>query len=71
MRHQYSAHQHLQRKQYDLFTKPVGDGVAPGPEWQTLPAETRQALTTLMVRLILGHVHGACQANQEEARHDD
>lgn len=73
MRRQHSAHHHLQSKkhQYDLFAQPLGGVVAPGPKWQTLPAETRQALTKLMVRLILGHLHGVCQADQKEARHDD
>jgi hypothetical protein len=71
MRHQYSARHRLQSNQNDLFAKPVGDGVVPVPEWRTLPAETRQTLTTLMVRLILGHKRGACPAGQEEACHDD
>jgi hypothetical protein len=73
MRRQYSAHHHLQSKryQYDLFAQPVRGVTALGPEWRTLPAETRQALTKLMVRLILGHMHGACQVDQKEARHDN
>jgi hypothetical protein len=71
MRHQYIAHHRLQSNQYDLFAKPIGDGAVPVPEWRTLPAETRQTLTTLMVRLILGHKHGARQAGPEEACHDD
>ena len=42
-------------QQFDLFAQPADDGQALMPEWRTLPAETRQALTNLMVRLILDH----------------
>jgi hypothetical protein len=41
------------------------------PDWQTLPTATRQALTTLIARLILEHMHGDYQADEEEARRDD
>jgi hypothetical protein len=42
-------------RQVDLFT-PVSSGGAIGtPGWIDLPAETREALTRLMVRLVLEH----------------
>lgn len=40
------------------------------PQWQALPKGTRQALTTLMVRLILDHVDGD-RAGQREGADDD
>jgi hypothetical protein len=68
MRRQETAHRQ-NTTQYDLFAEPVRDGTAPAPEWLTLPTETRHALTTLMVRLILEHTHEG--ARPEETRHDD
>jgi hypothetical protein len=35
------------------------------PRWQTLPAETRQTLTTLMVRLLLDRVPGRKEMNDD------
>jgi hypothetical protein len=35
-----------------------------------LPAETRQTLTKLMVRLIFGHADCALAREREEMRHD-
>ena len=58
-------------KQFDLFAQPVAEGQARMPEWQTLPAETRQALTNLMVRLILDHARDDSRPRQAEGRHDD
>ena len=42
--------------QFDLFPSPRDPETAVTPRWQTLPAETRQTLTTLMVRLLLDRV---------------
>jgi hypothetical protein len=36
-----------------------------------LPAATRQALTNLITRLILEHMHGDRQGDREEVRRDD
>jgi len=73
MQRRYSAHHHPQSKthQFDLFAPPVVDGAMPVPDWRTLPAATRQALTKLIARLILEHTHGDCPADQEEVRRDD
>lgn len=51
--------------QFDLFSSPRDPGAALTPRWQTLPAETRQTLTTLMVRLLLDGVPGC------KEMHDD
>ena len=40
------------------------------PDWRTLPAETQQALTNLMVRLILEHVRDSRPGQAEERGHD-
>ena len=73
MQRRYSARLHPRSKthQFDLFAPPIVVGAMPVPDWRTLPVATRQALTTLIARLILEHVHGACQADQEEVRRDD
>jgi hypothetical protein len=67
------AHHHPRSKthQLELFANPVVRSALRIPDWQTLPTGTRQALTTLMVRLILEHIHGDCQADREEVRRDD
>jgi hypothetical protein len=41
------------------------------PDWRTLPTATREALTTLIARLILDHAHGECRTDEEEVRRDD
>jgi hypothetical protein len=73
MQRRYSAHHHPQSKmhQLDLFAQPVVASAMPVPDLRTLPATTRQALTTLIARLILEHMHGDCQADREEVRRDD
>ncbi|NOW48901.1 hypothetical protein FHW96_005091, partial [Novosphingobium sp. SG751A] len=45
--------------QLDLFSNPSASGVAQAPQWQSLPPRTRQALTPLIVRLLLEHINGA------------
>ena len=47
-----------------------GGSAAPTPEWRTLPAPTRQALTALMTRLIFDHAAGDHLPQPRKARHD-
>ena len=70
MQRQDNHHHRLRTRpqQFDLFAQPVEDGEALVPEWQTLPAETRQALTNLMVRLILEHAHDCGPGSDRGAR---
>lgn len=56
--------------QFDLFSNPHDAETAQTPQWQALPIETRQALTKLMVRLILDHADGDRIPEREETRHD-
>ncbi|KQX24238.1 MULTISPECIES: hypothetical protein [unclassified Sphingomonas] len=42
--------------QLDLFSSSHDPGSAQPPRWQTLPKQTRQTLTSLIVRLLLDHV---------------
>jgi hypothetical protein len=51
--------------QFDLFSSPRDPETEVAPQWQTLPAETRQTLTTLMVHLLLDRVPG------RKEMHDD
>lgn len=58
-------------EQLDLFARPSDADLVPAPHWQTLPEEAQVTLTELMVRLILDHAVGACQApHRTEARHE-
>ena len=41
--------------QLDLFSKPRDFGITQTPRWDTLPAQTRQTLTSLIARLLLDH----------------
>lgn len=67
-----SPHRDHQRqpRQFDLFAPTSHAGGTKKPEWRTLPAETRQTLTRLMVRLILEHAEGDRALRQGEPRHD-
>ena len=57
-------------QQMDLFGSDPSSVVIGAPSWSDLPAQTRGALTTLIARLILGHLD-KCQAGvQTEAGHD-
>lgn len=59
MRDPHSVH-HLPQgptDQLDLFARPNDSSTARMPQWRTLPAETRQALTKLMARLLGEHEH--------------
>src|SRR6478672_1632404 len=72
MRHQRKHSHDLRGKprQIDLFT-PVGPGGATAtPGWIDLPAETRAALTRLMVRLILEHTDKGRARFSKETGHE-
>ena len=57
------------KQQFDLFA--MGSGSAgPTPEWRTLPAPTRQALTALLMRLIFDHAARDHRLRPRMARHD-
>ncbi|MDE1918571.1 MAG: hypothetical protein KGJ57_21225 [Sphingomonadales bacterium] len=60
----------LMTVQLDLFSNPSASGIAQAPRWQSLPPSTRQALTSLIVLLLLEHIDGAPTAGTKEA-HDD
>jgi hypothetical protein len=53
--------------QFNLFAPP-GDTAVPTPAWGALPEEVRQALTRLMVQLVLDHEGDAREPR--EARDD-
>ena len=57
---------HGKTRQLDLFAGAHDTEAARMPQWQALPAETRQALTKLMVGLILAHADG----DRAEMGHD-
>jgi hypothetical protein len=57
-------------QQFDLFATGSGGSSAPTPEWRTLPAPTRQALTALLMRLIFDHAAGDHRPQPRKARHD-
>jgi hypothetical protein len=68
----HSSHQDVRSttvRQFDLFvpaTKDNADQVL--PQWQTLPEEVRQALTSLLARLILDHASADHPQQLEKAR---
>ena len=55
--------------QLDLFFCPRDCGITQPPYWHTLPSQTRQTLTSLIVRLMLDHL-GDRVAEPREV-HDD
>lgn len=55
--------------QLDLFSCPRDSGITKTPRWDTLPAQTRQTLTSLIVRLLLDHVDAPVAQPRE--MHDD
>jgi hypothetical protein len=67
-----TAHRHPHSKphQLNLFAGPHDTEAAQVPQWQALPAETRRALTKLIVRLMLAHADGDCALERKEMRHD-
>ena len=73
MQRQSNPHHVLRSRteQFDLFAQASDGGGQPRmPDWRTLPAETQQALTNLMVRLILEHVRDGRPGQAEERGHD-
>ena len=56
-------------QQIDLFERNAGEMIG-APAWLELPAETRNALTSLMARLILEHAGKNQAASKMEASHD-
>ena len=56
--------------QLDLFSNPHDAKTAQVPHWQALPVDARQALTKLLVRLILDQADGDRAPEREETRHD-
>ncbi|WP_442580075.1 hypothetical protein ACSBOB_32185 [Mesorhizobium sp. ASY16-5R] len=56
--------------QFDLFSNPHALETGQTPQWQALPCEACQALTKLMVRLILDHADGGGAPERQEAGHD-
>jgi hypothetical protein len=65
-----AAGQHRKPQQIDLFESDPGGGIIGVPAWLELPAETRNALTSLMVRLILEHASQCRMSLKTEASHD-
>lgn len=56
--------------QFDLFSTPNDAQIEQTPHWQALPAETRQSVTRLMIRLILSHIDGERVVQREGTDHD-
>ena len=57
-------------QQIDLFERNPGGEMIGAPAWLELPAETRNALTSLMARLILEHAGKNQATSKMEAGHD-
>ena len=57
-------------QQIDLFERNPGGEMIGAPAWLELPAETRNALTSLMAQLILEHAGKNQAASKMEASHD-
>ena len=56
--------------QFDLFSSAHSGKTPAMPQWQTLPEGTRQALTALIVRLLIDHASGDSASQSKEAGHD-
>lgn len=56
--------------QFDLFSSAHSGKTPAMPQWQTLPEGTRQALTALIVRLLVDHASGDSASQLTEAGHD-
>jgi hypothetical protein len=65
-------HRARQVQQLDLFAEqaPMIDDDWRAPTWQALPEETRQVLTGLMSRLLLGHGSIEHRPSRTEAADD-
>ncbi|MCH4813782.1 hypothetical protein MLE19_20880 [Halomonas neptunia] len=53
--------------QLELFPETLSTAATPTPPWQSLPADTRQALTQLMARLMTEHAGAAGGESDHEA----
>jgi hypothetical protein len=56
--------------QFDLFSSIHSGKTRAMPQWQTLPEGTQQALTALIVRLLVDHANGESVSQSKEAGHD-
>ena len=57
--------------QFDLFVPLQETEGQETPAWRTLPAETRQTLTALLVRLILDHADRKSAGDRKGVARDD
>ena len=65
-----AAGQHCKPQQIDLFESDRPKEIIGAPAWLDLPAETQNALTSLMARLILEHADKSRICSTKEAGHD-
>jgi hypothetical protein len=54
----------------DLFGSDLSNGALGAPAWPELPAEAREALTSLMTQLILDHAATTGTPRAKEVGHD-
>lgn len=65
---QPTRHRHrIPDRQPDLFATVPPPAPDPAPGWSNLPDRTRQAVTGLMTRLLIGHVAGAAVQQGSDA----
>lgn len=55
------------KTQLELFPETRSTAATPIPPWRSLPADTRQALTRLMARLMTEHAGAASGESDHEA----
>ena len=58
------------QQQIDLFGTDLSNGAIGAPAWPELPAEAREALTSLMTQLILDHASTTATPPAKEIGHD-
>ena len=58
------------QQQMDLFGSDLSNGALGAPAWPELPAEAREALTSLMTQLILDHAATTATPRAKEVDHD-
>jgi hypothetical protein len=56
--------------QMDLFRSGLSNDATGAPAWPELPAEAREALTSLMTQLILDHAATTATPRAKEVDHD-
>jgi hypothetical protein len=56
--------------QLELFAGSLEPRAARTPSWQALPVETREAVTRLIVRLMIAHLDGERTLDRKEVRDD-